>query len=49
MTIPAKLGDVAAFVSHSWSDSGSAKYDRLHEWSEEAQMVPEDHPDASAS
>ena len=45
MTIPAKLGDVAAFVSHSWSDAGSAKYDRLHEWSEEAQMVPEDHPD----
>ena len=45
MTIPAKLGDVAAFVSHSWSDSGSAKYDRLQEWSEEAQMVPEDHPD----
>ena len=45
MTIPAKLGDVSAFVSHSWSDSGTAKYDRLYEWSEEAPMVPEDHPD----
>ena len=32
LTVPAKLGECHAFVSHSWSDDGDAKYDRLHEW-----------------
>ena len=32
LTVPAKLGECHAFVSHSWSDDGEAKYDRLHEW-----------------
>ena len=31
-TVAAKLGEVDAFVSHSWSDDGNAKFDQLHEW-----------------
>lgn len=31
-TNQAKLGEVDAFVSHSWSDEGNAKYDRLYEY-----------------
>ena len=31
-TDAAELGTVHAFVSHSWSDAGGAKYDQLHEW-----------------
>ena len=31
-TEPAAIGAVHAFVSHSWSDAGGAKFDRLHEW-----------------
>ena len=31
-TIKAELGAVAAFVSHSWSDSGDAKYEELQLW-----------------
>ena len=28
----ARLGDVQAFVSHSWSDDGEGKFNRLHEY-----------------
>ena len=31
-TVAAELGAVDAFMSHSWSDDGSAKFDSLHEW-----------------
>ena len=31
-TAPAKMGEVSAFVSHSWSDSGTTKFERLQEW-----------------
>ena len=31
-TVKASLGEVDAFASHSWSDDGNAKFDRLHEW-----------------
>ena len=31
-TYSAKLGEVDAFISHSWSDDGDAKFDRLQEW-----------------
>ena len=34
-TVPAKLGDVHAFASHSWSDDGNLKYEKLHEWAHE--------------
>ena len=34
-SVPAKLGEVHAFVSHSWSDDGILKYDKLHEWAHE--------------
>ena len=34
-SVPAKLGEVHAFVSHSWSDDGTLKYDKLHEWARE--------------
>ena len=30
-----KLGEVAGFVSHSWSDAGPAKYAQLHTWAAE--------------
>ena len=33
-TAKAELGAVAAFVSHSWSDSGDAKYDELRIWAQ---------------
>lgn len=33
-TVKAKLGEVDAFASHSWSDDGDAKFDGLHEWAE---------------
>ena len=32
LTEHAALGAVHGFVSHSWSDEGRAKYDRLREW-----------------
>ena len=35
LTRRARLGDVGAFISHSWSDDGDAKFDRLHEWKAE--------------
>ena len=31
-TQPSKLGEVAGFVSHSWSDAGPDKYVQLHAW-----------------
>ena len=31
-TEKAKLGEVDAFISHSWSDDGDAKYVRMNEW-----------------
>ena len=31
-TDKATLGTVDAFVSHSWSDPGDAKFKQLHEW-----------------
>lgn len=31
-TVAANLGGVDAFMSHSWSDDGDAKFDRLHAW-----------------
>ena len=31
-TVSAKLDEVHAFASHSWSDDGNAKYDALHDW-----------------
>jgi hypothetical protein len=31
-TYSAKLGEVDAFISHSWSDDGDAKFDRLQQW-----------------
>jgi hypothetical protein len=34
-TIPAELGNVDAFASHSWSDDGGAKFDGIHEWASE--------------
>ena len=34
-SVPVKLGEVHAFVSHSWSDDGTLKYDMLHEWAHE--------------
>ena len=38
-TVPATLGEVHAFVSHSWSDNGDAKFERLHEWAAGAQKL----------
>ena len=35
LTVPAVLGEVDAFMSHSWSDDGKLKYERLHEWARE--------------
>ena len=35
LTVPAVLGEVDAFMSHSWSDDGKLKYERLHEWTRE--------------
>ena len=37
-TQPSKLGEVAGFVSHSWSDAGPAKYAQLHTWAAEARQ-----------
>jgi hypothetical protein len=34
-TFLARFGKVDAFVSHSWSDDGDAKFDRLQEWAAE--------------
>ena len=31
-TVEARLGEVDAFASHSWSDDGDAKFDTLHKW-----------------
>ena len=38
-TVPARLGECSAFLSHSWSDDGVAKYAALHEWAEEAKIA----------
>ena len=38
-TVAAKLGEVSAFASHSWSDEGGVKYDKLHEYAEELGMA----------
>ena len=34
-TVPAKLGEVHAFMSHSWSDDGRLKHEKVHEWARE--------------
>ena len=34
LTRPAKLGEVDAFVSHSWLDDGEAKFEALAAWAE---------------
>ena len=31
-TVEATLGHVDAFASHSWSDDGGAKFEKLHQW-----------------
>jgi hypothetical protein len=36
LTVSAELGQVAAFVSHSWHDNGSSKFDHLHDWAEQS-------------
>ena len=36
-TTAAELGTVAAFVSHSWSDDGAAKYAQLQKWASEGE------------
>ena len=41
-TASAELGAVHAFVSHSWSDDGAAKYERMHAW---AGALPVDKAD----
>jgi len=39
-TVQVNLGQVDAFVSHSWSDDGSVKFAKLHEWANgETRMV----------
>jgi hypothetical protein len=35
-TVEATLGSVDAFASHSWSDDGNVKFDKLDEWAGEA-------------
>ena len=35
-TAEASLGAVSGFVSHSWQDPGSAKYEQLVAWGDEA-------------
>ena len=32
LTVAARLGAVHAFASHSWSDDGDTKLDRMHRW-----------------
>ena len=34
-TLPAELGEVAAFMSHSWQDAGGAKHEKLKEYAVE--------------
>ena len=34
-TVSATFGEVDAFMSHSWSDDGTIKYDKLNEWASE--------------
>lgn len=34
-SVSAQFGEIHAFMSHSWSDDGNAKYDKLHEWAKE--------------
>ena len=41
LTVPAQLGDVHAFASHSWSDDGSIKYDKMNEWADEVRKAEE--------
>ena len=43
-TTAATLGDVAAFVSHSWSDESSTKFTRIHEWASESAASLSAHP-----
>jgi len=31
-SVPARLGEVDAFISHSWADAGAEKYEVLREW-----------------
>ena len=38
-TVGATLGKVDAFVSHSWSDPGAAKFKQLSSWGEEVQRT----------
>ena len=35
LTISAKLGAVHAFASHSWTDDGNIKFEKMHEWAEQ--------------
>ena len=47
-TKSANLGEVDAFISHSWSDDGDAKFDRLQEWAaEELKDKEEDKKDVT--
>ena len=39
-TTPAALGEVSAFVSHSWSDDGDAKMAQLSEWASAEESSP---------
>ena len=39
-TVSARLGEVNAFASHSWSDGGNAKFERLHEWATDLGLDP---------
>lgn len=41
LTVSADLGEVEAFLSHSWHDDGSAKFDRLREWAVDEKLVDE--------
>lgn len=52
-SVPAKFGDLHAFMSHSWSDDGDIKYDKLHEWDRERggdgdEMSPSGAPGSEA-
>ena len=48
-TFWAKFGKVDAFVSHSWSDDGDAKFDRLHEWAVEEKEKEKEKADTAAA
>ena len=43
-TVAAELGCVAAFVSHSWSDEGGAKFSMIHDWATEYAATEAESP-----